>query len=129
MSSYRCPSGVWTIGYGHTGKDVRPDMVINLMRAGELFDADLARFEAGLDALISKSEVTLTQGQYDALVSFAYNVGLDAFKGSTLWCKVKTNPADPTIPAELRRWVYSKGVKLPGLVRRREGEARIYERG
>lgn len=68
----------------------------------------------------------LTQGQYDALVSFAYNTGISALRGSTLWRKVKANPADPAIPAEFRRWVNSGGKQLPGLVKRRAEEARIY---
>lgn len=127
LAAYRCAAGVWTIGYGHTGADVRQGMVINPAIAADLFERDLARFERGLNGLLTENNVELTQGQYDALLSFAYNVGLEALKGSTLWRKVRANPQDASIADEFGRWVYAKGVKLPGLVNRRAGEARIWE--
>lgn len=132
LAAYRCPAGVWTIGYGHTGVDVKPGMVINPARANELLEGDLGKFEQGLGALIAAHAPLaerLTQGRYDALLSFAYNVGLDAFRGSTLWRKVKADVNDPTIGDEFGRWVYAKGVRLPGLVKRRAGEARMWQQG
>lgn len=124
LKSYRCPAGVWTIGYGHTGADVVPGMEISQAEASAIFGSDIARFEIGLAPVLAGIE--LTQGQYDALLSLSYNIGLEAFKGSTLLRKVRTNPNDPSIPAEFSRWVYAKGKKLPGLVTRRAGEAKVY---
>lgn len=130
LTAYRCPSGVWTIGYGHTGADVKRGKTIAQAEAEALFDNDLRRFEAELSrAMKADGAPALTQSQYDALLSFAYNIGITALRESTLWRKVKANPADPTIPAEFGRWVYAKGKVLQGLVERRKEEANIYTRG
>lgn len=130
LTAYRCPSGVWTIGYGHTGADVKRGKTIAQAEAEALFDNDLRRFEAELSqAMKADGAPALTQSQYDALLSFAYNIGITALRKSTLWRKVMANPADPTIPAEFGRWVYAKGKVLQGLVKRREQEANIYTRG
>lgn len=127
LTAYACPGGVLTIGYGHTGADVHPEMQITAGEANRLFEADLARTESALNDLIHANSVQgLTQGRFDALLSFAYNLGLQALRGSTLWRKIKTNPNDPTIPAEFNRWVYSKGKRLPGLVNRRQEEAGMW---
>lgn len=131
LNAYRCPAGVLTIGYGHTGKDVVAGLKITRERAEELFESDIAKFERTLDKQINADKVqTLTQGQYDALLSFAYNVGMANLKSSTLWRKVKANPNDASIGNEFRRWVWattSKGkVQLPGLIKRRAKEAEVY---
>lgn len=128
LTAYRCPSGVWTIGYGHTGKDVTPGKRISNAEAERLFEADLARFEGELGAVVG--HLGLRQGQYDALLSFAYNVGMRSFLASTLWRKVQGNADDASIPAEFSRWVFGtqrgRKVKLPGLIKRRAEEARWY---
>lgn len=128
LTAYRCPSGVWTIGYGHTGADVTPGKQISKAEAERLFEADLARFEGELGAVVG--HLGLRQGQYDALLSFAYNVGMRSFLASTLWRKVQGNADDASIPAEFCRWVYGtqrgRKVKLPGLIKRRAEEARRY---
>lgn len=128
LTAYRCPSGVWTIGYGHTGADVTPGKQISKAEAERLFEADLARFEGELGAVVG--HLGLRQGQYDALLSFAYNVGMRSFLASTLWRKVQGNAYDASIPAEFCRWVYGtqrgRKVKLPGLIKRRAEEARRY---
>lgn len=130
LTAYRCPAGELTIGHGHTGADVTPGMRITQEQADGLFEADMARFEEGLRRQMADDGVPqLTQGQYDALVSIAYNIGLDALRRSTLWRKLRADPADPSIPAEFRRWVHAKGRTLPGLVKRRNAEARIYSGG
>jgi len=64
--------------------------------------------------------------QFDALTSFTYNLGSDAFGESTLLKMLKDNPNDSSIRDELKKWVYGGGTKLPGLVRRREAEADLY---
>lgn len=127
LTAYRCPSGVWTIGYGHTGADVKRGKTIAQAEAEALFDNDLRRFEAELSrAMKADGAPALTQSQYDALLSFAYNVGIGALRRSTLWRKVMADPSDPTIGAEFCKWVHSGKNVLPGLVKRRREEANIY---
>lgn len=129
LEAYRCPAGVLTIGYGHTGADVKPNQTITRAQADALFEQDLSRFEYDLNALAVTSAVTLTQNQYDALLSFAYNLGLPSLRRSTLWRKIQADPTDPTIPSEFARWVYSANHRLPGLVTRRAQESAIYTSG
>lgn len=125
--AYRCPAGVLTIGYGHTGDDVREGDTIAQKEADELFEQDIAKFERELkQSLTTKVVKKLTQGQYDALLSFAFNIGITKFNSSTLRKKVMANPSDPTIGAEFCKWIYGGGNVLPGLVKRRRMEANIY---
>lgn len=122
LTAYRCPAGVWTIGYGHT-EGVKDGDVISPAQANVFFDNDIAKFEQQ----VAKLGLNLNQNQYDAVVSFAYNAGIGNLKSSTLFKKLKANPADPTIPAEFGRWVYAGGKVLQGLVNRRKWEAGRYE--
>lgn len=124
LEAYRCPSGVLTIGYGHTGADVTKGMKITQARADALFDGDIARTERDVDMALGMANIS--QCQYDALVSFTYNLGAGNLRKSTLLKKVKSYPGNPSIRDEFRRWVYSKGKRLPGLVKRREWEASRY---
>ena len=121
LKAYKCPSGVWTIGYGHTA-GVKPGMVISEAQAEEYLKADLIAFERYLNGL----GLALNQNQFDALVSFIYNVGTGNFSSSTLLRKVRANPQDNSIVDEFLRWVYSKGRVLPGLQRRRLAEMKLY---
>lgn len=121
LKAYKCPGGVWTIGYGHTA-GVKPGMVITEAQAGEYLKADLIAFERYLNGL----GLALNQNQFDALVSFIYNVGTGNFSSSTLLRKVRANPQDNSIMDEFLRWVYSKGRVLPGLQRRRLAEMKLY---
>lgn len=119
--AYRCPAGVWTIGYGHT-KDVRPGQMIT-REEGEIFlREDLKIAENAVNRECSG----LNQNQFDALVSFVFNCGEGNFKRSTLLKCVKANPRNPNIRYEFSKWVKSKGVSLPGLIRRRREEADLY---
>ena len=128
LKAYRCPAGVLTIGYGHTGRDVKPGMEITAPQAVALFNADVDKFARSVEA--SLAGVTLKQKQFDAVVSLAYNIGLGGLKKSTLYRKVKANPDDPTIRAEFMKHVNARvnGVlkPLPGLVKRRKAEADHY---
>lgn len=128
LKAYRCPAGVLTIGYGHTGRDVKPGMEITAPQAVALFNADVDKFARSVEA--SLAGVTLKQKQFDAVVSLAYNIGLGGLKKSTLYRKVKANPDDPTIRAEFMKHVNARvnGVlkPLPGLVKRRRAEADHY---
>ena len=121
LKAYKCPGGVWTIGYGHTA-GVKPGMVISEAQAEEYLKADLIAFERYLNGL----GLALNQNQFDALVSFIYNVGTGNFSNSTLLRKVRANPQDNSIMDEFLRWVYSKGRVLPGLQRRRLAEMKLY---
>lgn len=112
----------YTIGYGHYGADVKQGMTITRIQAELLFRKDLQPLEDGISAL----NLNIKQNQFDALVCFAYNTGLEALKKSTLLRKVRTNPSDKTIRNEFMRWVYSGGQKLNGLERRRKVEADLY---
>ena len=121
LKAYLCPSGIWTIGYGHTA-GVKPGMVISEAQAEEYLKADLITFENYLNGL----GLAINQNQFDALISFIYNVGTGNFSSSTLLSKVKANPLDNSIMDEFLRWVYSKGRVLPGLQRRRLAEMKLY---
>lgn len=123
LKAYRCPAGVWTIGYGHTA-GVREGMEITQEVADMLLAEDLDRFEKNVSALVEG--VALNPNQLSALVSFAYNLGVGSLQKSTLLNKVKANPCDPNIASEFLRWVRAGGKVLRGLVRRRNAEANLY---
>lgn len=119
--AYKCPADVWTIGYGHT-LDVKPTDKITQAQ-GEHFlrqDVEFAERE------INKHNLQLNQHQFDALVSFTFNVGIGNFRRSTLLKKAKVNPNDPTIRDEFHRWKFASGKPLAGLVKRRKLEADLY---
>jgi lysozyme len=126
LKAYRCPAGVWTIGYGHTSAagapDVRDGMRISATEAEAILRRDLAGFETAVAGMV-RTEVT--QAQFDVLVSFAYNCGVGALKASTLLKRVNTGAYD-AVPTELMKWTKAKGKELPGLVRRRRAEAALW---
>jgi lysozyme len=130
LKAYKCPAGVWTIGIGTTvypnGKRVREGDVITEQQAYDFLRHDLSYTQQMVDSYATDA---VSQPQFDALVSFAYNVGLNALKGSTLLKKVNANPLDPAIKGQFERWVYGGGKVLPGLVRRRKSEAWLYFKG
>lgn len=121
LEAYKCPAGVWTIGYGHT-KGVIKGMKISKEEAEKLLQQDVSVFELQVVNTVGK----LAACKIDALVSFAYNVGIAAFRNSTLCRKVKANSDDPAIRNEFGKWVYAGSKKLPGLVKRRAEEAEMY---
>lgn len=124
LHSYKCQAGVWTIGVGHTGKDVKPGMVITKEQSSELLKQDLKRFE---DAVNKSIKVDITQPQFDALVSLAFNIGTNAFSNSTLVKKINANAPLKEIEAEFRKWRRGGGKVLPVLVARREREIKLYK--
>lgn len=123
--AYICPAGVLTIGYGSTGPHVKPGMVISEAEAERLLIKDLARFEAAVERLV---KVPLTDGQFAALVSFAFNVGEGAWAKSTLLKKLNAGKYD-AVPSELNKWVNGGGKRLQGLVNRRAAEGGLWARG
>jgi lysozyme len=125
---YKCPAGIPTIGYGATfypgGKKVTmTDATITEARGTELLQSMLVSFEQYVDSYCRDD---INQNQFDALVSFAYNLGPANLKSSTLLKKVNANPEDETIRAEFMKWTKAGGRVLRGLVRRREAEANLY---
>lgn len=109
----------WTIGYGHSAGDVRAGMRINEEKAEELLRRDLFFVEKFVNGIPK----VRTQGQFDALVSFAYNVGVGKLKSSTLLKKIMHDAPTAEIQREFMKWVNSGGKQLAGLVRRRRWEA------
>ena len=126
LEAYKCPAGIWTIGYGHTSAagapEVKPGMVITKQEANDILIRDLVKYENAVDRLV---KVPLTQNQFDALVSFAFNVGEGALAKSTLLKKLNAGNYD-AVPAELMKWTKGGGKELPGLVRRRRAEAAMW---
>ena len=118
----------WTIGYGHTGPEVQPGVVISQQQAEAWLRSDIARFEAAVDRCLAASGIAdprLSPQQRDALVSFCFNVGAAAFSGSTLVRRLKTGEAASTVlPQELPRWVHGPKGPVPGLINRRQAELR-----
>ena len=112
----------WTIGVGHTGTDVHKGLTITVAQADDLLRQDLARFETAVNRLAPKT----TQPQFDALVSFAFNVGEANLASSTLLKKHNAGDYDGAA-AQFALWNKAAGKVLPGLVKRRASEARLYK--
>ncbi len=124
LKAYRCPAGVLTIGWGHT-EGVKADVVIDLAEAERLLMEDVAVAERCVNA----DDAGLNQNQFDALVSFVFNVGTANYRKSTLRRMVLIDAGDAAIVKEFMRWVYANGKRLPGLVKRREAESEMYVKG
>lgn len=127
LKAYLCPSGILTIGYGHTGK-VRGNKItlqttITPEEAETLLKEDLTRFEKAVDSLV---KVPLNSNQFDALVSFVFNIGINAFSGSTL-LKLLNNGDYNGASQQFKRWIYGNGNKvLEGLKKRRTAEEKLF---
>ena len=122
LTAYKCPAGVWTIGYGHTGQNVHAGLKITQEQAEKYLKDDLIVQCNNVTKLV---KVPLTQNQFDALVSFEYNVGYGALAGSTL-LKFLNNKKYNDAAAQFGRWVYAGGKKLVGLERRRAAEKELF---
>jgi lysozyme len=128
LKPYLCSAKVPTIGYGNTyypdGKRVTLlDKEITKEYAFEIFKVIADKFARRVLSMVKKP---LTQNQFNALVSFAYNVGTGAFSTSTLLKKVNANPNDLTIRNEFARWIRANGKIVNGLVNRRKKESDVY---
>jgi len=128
LNPYLDSANIATIGYGNTyydnGAPVQiTDSPITEKRATKLLKVITKDFESGVNELVTRC---INQNQFDALVSFAYNVGLKALENSTLLKKVNANPCDRTIDYEFSRWNKAGGKVLNGLIKRREKEANLY---
>ncbi len=123
LKAYRCPKGVWTIGYGHT-RTTYPTMTIDEAEAERLLLEDLNVFERAVARLV---KVPLEDNEFAALVSFVFNVGVAAFDASTL-LKLLNRGWYEQVPAQLMRWVHVQGEALGGLTRRRAAEGALWRR-
>ena len=122
LDAYLCPAGVWTVGYGHT-KGVKEGDAIEQEAAEAFLIEDLESFEQAVTRLV---EVPLTQQQFDALVSWTFNLGAGNLAESTLLRKLN-NYQYAEVPEQMMRWVRAGGQVLDGLVRRRAAEAALFQ--
>jgi GH24 family phage-related lysozyme (muramidase) len=124
--AYRDAVGVWTIGFGHTSMAgapaVTPDLVITREEGTDILRRDVEMFASGVRESV---KVPLSAQQFSALVSFAYNVGLGAFRSSSVLKAVNARDF-AAVPRRLNLWVKAGGRILPGLVRRRAAEGALF---
>jgi lysozyme len=120
LKSYRDSGGVWTIGHGHT-RGVKPGQVITEAEADDLLAADA---QEAAEA-VNRHALPCTQGQFDALTDFVFNLGEDRFANSTL-LRMHQLGNFTGAAQQFGRWIYDNGKVLPGLVRRRALEAAMY---
>jgi len=121
LEAYQCSAGVWTIGYGHT-KDVQQGDQWSESHAEYMLEVELEEYQSYINEYV---EVALSQHQFDALVSWVYNLGPANLKSSTL-LKVLNSGDYEGVPAQIKRWNKAGGKVLKGLVRRREAEALLF---
>lgn len=126
LDAYRCPAGIWTIGYGHTTAAGPPSVTagkrITRQEAEDILRADVVKFE---EAVLGAVKVPLSQPQFDALVSLAFNIGDEAFERSTL-VRVLNAGRREDVPRQWMRWTRAGGVELKGLVNRRRDELALW---
>lgn len=125
LTAYRDPVGILTIGYGHTGPDVTEGQVITQEQADALLAGDVSSTAKGVEDSLWRP---VSQFQFDALCSFAYNVGLGAFKQSTLLRFVDAGNYQAAAD-QFSLWVHAGSEILPGLVRRRAAERALFLEG
>lgn len=121
LEAYKCPAGVWTIGYGHT-KGVKEGDRITKEDAKNLLREDLKIYEEAVNGLV---KVPLNQAQFDALVSFCYNLGVASLSNSTL-LRLLNEGKYMEASQEFLKWNKAKGKVLEGLTRRRKEECELF---
>jgi lysozyme len=122
LKAYKCPAGVVTIGYGHT-KTARMGMEITEKQADKLLKTDLEWAEEAVRNLVV---VSINQPQYNALVSFVFNVGISAFSKSTMLKKINKKDFKGA-SNEFQKWKFANGRILKGLIRRRQSEQEMFD--
>ena len=122
LEAYKCPAGVWTIGYGHT-KDVKEGDRINKDEANYLLEEEMIEYEGYINDMVN---VPLDQNQFDALTSWVYNLGSSNLMSSTMLTLLNEGKYDE-VPQQIKRWNKAGGKVLDGLVKRREAEALLFE--
>jgi lysozyme len=124
LTSYLCPANVWTIGWGSTGPDIGPNMTWTKEQAEARLRFDLEVFEKGVEAVIT---VPVTDNQFSAMVSLSYNIGISAFRKSTL-LKLLNSKDYQGAADQFLRWNKAGGKELAGLTRRRNAERELFLR-
>jgi len=119
--AYQDAVGVWTIGYGHT-IDVKKGMTITQHQCDVMLEVDIETYE---NYVKEQVDVSLTQNQFDALVSWVYNLGPTNLRNSTMLKVLNAGKYDE-VPYQMKRWVHAGGKVLKGLVIRREAEAELF---
>lgn len=122
LEAYKCPAGIWTVGYGHTGSTVHPGLKISQSEADSLLKTDLIIHCNNVSKLV---KVPLNQNQFDALVSLEYNIGYGNFSRSTL-LKLLNAKNYKDAAEQFAVWRLGGGKILPGLVRRRKAEKDLF---
>jgi lysozyme len=122
LEAYKCPAGVWTIGYGHI-KGVQEGDVITLEEAEDMLVEELHEYENYINDMVT---VGLTPFQFDALVAWVFNLGPTNLRESTL-LRVLNEGNYEEVPAQIKRWNKAGGEVLNGLIRRREAEALLFQ--
>jgi lysozyme len=122
LEAYKCPAGVWTIGFGFT-KGVKEGDVWSQAHAEEMLDIELEEYEEYVSDLV---DVPLNENQFSSLVAWCYNLGPTNLVQSTLLSKLNAGLYED-VPHEIKRWNKANGEVLEGLVRRREAEALLFE--
>ena len=127
LKAYKCSAGVWTIGLGNTfyedGTKVKQGDSITKIQAYSLFELIAVNFEKSINENV---KVKINQNQFNALFCFVYNVGISAFKNSTLLRILNVNPNDGNIAKQFLRWNKIAGVDSKGLTNRRIKESALY---
>ncbi len=122
LSAYADQGGVWTIGYGHTGPGVHAGLIITQEQADAFLESDVAAAVTAVNRLVTSA---INQNQFDALVDFAFNLGIAALSQSTLLRDVNTGNFAAAGPQFLL-WDHVHGVVVPGLLRRRQAEETLF---
>ena len=122
LTAYQCSAGVWTIGYGHT-KGIEEGMEITQQEAEDMLVEELHEYENYINDNVT---APLSQNQFDAMVSWVYNLGPANLKSSTLLKVLNAGKYDE-VPFQMKRWNKAGGVTLDGLIRRREAESLLFQ--
>jgi lysozyme len=128
LKSYQDSGGVWTVGFGSTydfdkQRKVQQGDIITEAQAQKWLEMETSQNAKDIDSLVT---VPLTNNQKNSLVSFVYNVGISAFKASSLLRLLNSGADKNTVADQFDRWVYDNGVKVKGLINRRNAEKKLF---
>lgn len=125
LTAYKDLKNIWTIGYGHTGKDVVSGMKITQEQADTLLEHNMYLTLAMLDHIVPSIEMK-SENKSNALVSFVYNIGIGQFQESTMLKMIRAGDLDSDVAMQFDRWVFCDGKVVDGLYRRRMAEKALF---